>query len=927
VAGRPVSSDQPAADPIDRPVTWIHTGGCRLRLRPSPEEAATYVESLLDGEAVVVEEPDRNGAVVRSSDAEGSTDPSTSAHPDRVFRTTPPGGRFATRYTWRVVADSDEDRSPVVELHRETTLGTVLLLLLPAVLAAAVGVVLLAGTAPTDGVPRWVAVVATGSPWTATVGIVAATVGLVAAAAVYQWRLRRPVLLVPLVAVAAIPASRVLVDDVALALLLAADGLPVQPWVVAVPLLAGGVVPFALVRSFYRPSPGGLLVEHGVASVRGRCGSLPLGICLVVTVAVAPVLFLPVFEAFVPVEPLTRVVGAWTLIVTSLLVVAVVAASLLGRSPVRRLGGVIPTLPRRLWIERFETVNARRRAELPSQPLHIAVGNVRTAAGERGITTAVPPWADGDEAVVSGRHRLLGTVYRYRYRLRQGDGPGDPTTLSTERRVPNGTRGIVAYLAFVPVVLFGAASIGSAAGSFVVVPAVAVVLPAVAVVLLAPVVQILVPRAFDPSVFPDEYRGMGGVGRIEPLAGVLVAVTVGFFGLSTTVGPLLAVAIGGATVVVALRRGDYTRTELERLWTTLPVPLVSYPLHALGLAVISLLALWLLREVTRAGYGRVGVLLAATVTVLYGVVRLQESHDDAAHERFAYRTWNESYVDRDRLRWGIVLACPLVVGGSLTALGALAVAALEAADTASTLAAVTILAAVSLPAWYFVGGFLYQTVGTTAARWLLLRRSRPVPASELPATPEEVNATIRVYETGPLGGVGFSTGRRAVICLHRETLDILGDDPEAFAALLAHEDAHASVYNDGLLSTYVPFVATALLAGQNLVYAALDFRAREFRADAHAAAVVSPDAVARAIERVDEARKRSRATSVTTDALFASLTPFVPAAPDEDDGVGLFSINFGGFTMSTAHPSVQERAGRVRDREKTGSAAAIDYSS
>ena len=900
-------------------MTWIRTGESRFRLDRSPEEAAAYVEGILDGETAVIEGRDGGSAVEEPDHADDeSAAGSDDERPEYAFRTTPPGDRFATRYAWTVVADPEGDGT-VVEQRRETTLGTVLLLLLPAVLSVAFGAALFAGAASVDGVPRWAAAVATSLPWTPTVGLVAGTLGVVAAAGVYQWRLRRPALLVPLGAVALIPIFGAFAYDAAVAVLLAADGLPAQPWIVAVPALAAGAVPFALVRSFYRPSPGGVLAERDLASVEGRGDSLPLGIGLGVTVAVAPaLLLLPAAARASFAGPLPRAAGGWMAAVGALLVVAVTAESLRGGSTVRRLGGGVPTLSRRLWIERFETTDSRQRATLPQQPLHLAVGNVRSAAGERGIGTAVAPSPRDDGTVIAGRRRLMGTAYEYAYRVRQGEGLGDPPTLAAERRVPNGTRGLVAYFALVPVALFGAVLVGDAVGPLAVVPAVAVVLPAPAVALLAPVVQILVPRPFDPSVFPDGYQGFPSVGRVALLVGALAAVTVGALGWSTAFGPPVAVGVGVATVALSLRRGDYTRTELERLWTTLPVPLVSYPVYALGLGAICLLALRLMRELARVGYGRVGVPFVVGICVLYGVVRLQENRDDAAHEHVAYRTWNEDYVERDRLRWAIVLGCPLLVGGSGAALGALALAVLDAADTASTVVAVAVLAGLSVPTWYYVGGFAFQTVGGTVGRLLLLRRSRSVPAAELPALPDEVNATVMAYETGPEGQFGLSTGRRAVICLHQETLDVLGDDPEAFAALLAHEDAHASVYDDGLLSTYVPFAATALLAGQNLVYAALDFRAREFRADRHAAAVVSPEATARAIERVDEARERGAESAASAPALFASLTPFVPAMPGGGAGAGPFSISFGGFAMSNAHPSVAERVDRLRSTSADG---------
>ena len=317
----------------DGTMHWIHTGKSRFRLELSSEEAAAYVEGILDGEVVVTQGHEREEGTDSSPSANCqngniATDP-TRDSPDYEFRTTPPGGCFATRYTWTVAADTDGDQKAIVEQCRETTLGTVLLLLLPAVLAAAVGTALFTGMEPVDGLPRGMWAVTNGPLWMSTIGFVAAMLGLVGAAGIYQWRLRRPILFAPLAGVVLIPIIGILVDDTTRGILLAADGLPAQPWIIAVPLLAGGVVPFALVRSFYRPCPGGLLAEHGVASVSRRGESLPLGIGLVVTVAVTPaILVLPVSAGLSFAGTLPRVVGGWMVVVAALLCVVVVVESL-----------------------------------------------------------------------------------------------------------------------------------------------------------------------------------------------------------------------------------------------------------------------------------------------------------------------------------------------------------------------------------------------------------------------------------------------------------------------------------------------------------------------------------------------------------------------------------------------------------------------
>ena len=528
------------------------------------------------------------------------------------------------------------------------------------------------------------------------------------------------------------------------------------------------------------------------------------------------------------------------------------------------------------------------------------------------IGTSISRSPDSCDAMVLGRYRFLGTAYEYTYRLRGVDDTGDPLTLTAERREPNGARGLLVCFALTAVAFFGTLVVLDSVGPFWLVSAISVFLPGTAAAIVAPVFRNRVPLPFNPLIFSDGYQNFEDLGRVEPLLVALVALGVGVFGLTTTTVLLLAIGIAGVAIFLALRNGDYTETEAQRLRTALPTPLLYYPTYALGIGVISLCSLLAVQMLTQRGYDWAAVFWVICFSAIYSVTVLLEGQGAASSEYFAYETRKEDFVEYNWVRWGIVLCCPLIVVGSVAALGVTALATLNAVDTTSRALVVAILAAISLPIWYLVGGFLFQTVGITAARWLLIRRSRPASASELPETPEKLNASVRIYETGPVGQVGFSTGRHAVICLHRETMEILGDDPEAFAALLAHEDAHASVYNDGLLSTYVPFVATALLTGQNLVYAALDFRARELRADRHAATVVSPEAIARAVKQMDDERERDSEPKLSTGVLFTSLTTFVPITPKEGGGVGRFTTNFGGFTMSNAHPSVEDRVDRLR---------------
>lgn len=210
-----------------------------------------------------------------------------------------------------------------------------------------------------------------------------------------------------------------------------------------------------------------------------------------------------------------------------------------------------------------------------------------------------------------------------------------------------------------------------------------------------------------------------------------------------------------------------------------------------------------------------------------------------------------------------------------------------------------------------VCGVGYQIARGAAEIRRTLGNSRPVdPAAyDLPA--DLIDAELRVYDGPPGGARGLSFGWRDVVVF--STGDAAALESEELAALLAHEDAHASRYADGVISVFAPLVAGLTGTGQNVLFAALRFDRREIRADEYAADRVSPEAVASALRTVRDVRVTNRAAG-SGPRRRAAAAPFSSFAPREDalswidETFGLF---FGPYTMTKAHPTVETRIDRL----------------
>lgn len=231
-----------------------------------------------------------------------------------------------------------------------------------------------------------------------------------------------------------------------------------------------------------------------------------------------------------------------------------------------------------------------------------------------------------------------------------------------------------------------------------------------------------------------------------------------------------------------------------------------------------------------------------------------------------------------------------------------------------------------VPAMLPFAGTAYQLHSGYRDLRALFDASQPVTPETYDLPADMIDAQLRVYD-GPIDGIyGLSTGRRDVIFFTERAAAVLA--PDELAAVLAHEDAHTSVYKDGLFSVYSPLIAGITLVGRNVLLAALDFRAREFRADQHAAAVTSATAIADALRTIDHQQSKERAAQFTTAASqqrmpASSFSSFVPATDQGTPTDRVFGLLYGWYTMTSAHPTVEERIDRLGDTGAEEKATAV----
>lgn len=215
-----------------------------------------------------------------------------------------------------------------------------------------------------------------------------------------------------------------------------------------------------------------------------------------------------------------------------------------------------------------------------------------------------------------------------------------------------------------------------------------------------------------------------------------------------------------------------------------------------------------------------------------------------------------------------------------------------------------------LPAAYLLVGVGYQAVDFVVGTFVVWLRSVPVGR-----TPNG-GVQVRFTDTEEPRVQAVAVGPVRFVVVSRGAWRKVSEDREAFAALLAHEEAH--LRNKGLspsdaqIASILSVVGTVTLTGKNILYALADFRQREDEADDYAAAVTSERAVQRAIQYLDDS---DRPVSPPSVSLLIRSGPGSLAAPNSVDAAveRYFGLLFGDFALTRVHRNRPERLARLED--------------
>lgn len=184
---------------------------------------------------------------------------------------------------------------------------------------------------------------------------------------------------------------------------------------------------------------------------------------------------------------------------------------------------------------------------------------------------------------------------------------------------------------------------------------------------------------------------------------------------------------------------------------------------------------------------------------------------------------------------------------------------------------------------YFLFGLTWQIY------YLITRKIRPIISSSKADLDLDSDAKVLLDNSEDQGPSSLSTGFNDYIFLPEQALGKLSE--EELKAVIKHEEFHIK-NNDALLAMYMPILGLLLLTGQNVLFNLFDFRNSEFSADEYAARHTSSEIVQSAI-----------------DSLGGSNTDLEPKSRLEK----IFGLFYGGFALSEAHPSPNQRKRNLRN--------------
>jgi Zn-dependent protease with chaperone function len=429
---------------------------------------------------------------------------------------------------------------------------------------------------------------------------------------------------------------------------------------------------------------------------------------------------------------------------------------------------------------------------------------------------------------------------------------------------------------------------------------------------LLPVGHLLVGPLPDVPGLRTVDRGLAAA-TLAPYAATALAL----FGALRAVLPVTAAAAPTA-VLATVGVGAYLLAGTGRRVTALDVPL-SGLLAPLVAATNVLVAVALLQDPTSPGLAvaLVGTLALLLTALFLAYCRLALDRFRAARPAPVPRRYRAlaavGYAGLTVLLAGSVgLALRTVVaGGSLPFVGrGLQVPAFPfGAGPAADFAAVGFYALLVAPLAWLAVAWIGHLGTSVVGRGIALARSEPLPAptrdegesdDDTDAAPFPV--PVRVVPTDrpfvrPVAVAGLWRG----VLVGRPVVDALAADE--LRAVVAHETHHL----DGrdLTAGAVATLAGLGFGGRNALLAFYDYAAAERAADEHAARTVGPDALVRALRRLEGLQARGVDRPVTDGGVAAGRTAVhvrtwrLLRAP--------YDLFFGRVLLDAAHRSVDER--------------------
>jgi len=299
--------------------------------------------------------------------------------------------------------------------------------------------------------------------------------------------------------------------------------------------------------------------------------------------------------------------------------------------------------------------------------------------------------------------------------------------------------------------------------------------------------------------------------------------------------------------------------------------------------------------------------MAVPAGILYtiGVVYLIFSQGSVSLKLF--RLSEERYESNSWIRLSF-----LAVSVSFSYIGVVAAVWLVQLALAGSFSQLSLVTAVVilLPLTYFWFGILIQPASLLLELRSIRQNTR---SAQFPGT-ETVDPEVEVASNG-IGPLAYPTGFNNRIVVPEQAVEML--DRGEIEAVLAHEEAHAKIYSDTFFSFIGPLIGAVLLTGQNVIYSFLNFREREFRADRYAAEQAGAENLVNALQTFETASLDHDLDNGEPRPVFTSFTPFVPAQEQVTGFITKgFSTFFGGFALSKAHPSINDRIDQLDSEEQ-----------